>query len=58
MTGDAEMSTHDLDEVRVALGRPDGGHMADEPKEEARDPKAQTDAECIPSRYQTSLKQS
>jgi hypothetical protein len=32
--------------------------VADEPKEEARDPKAQTDAECIPSRYQTSLKQS
>src|ERR1700732_1913898 len=46
MTGDAEMSTHDLDEVRIPLGCPDSGHVADEPKEEARDPKAQTDAEC------------
>src|ERR1700724_3022995 len=46
MTGDAEMSTHDLDEVRIALGRPDGGHMADEPEQEASNPKAQTDAEC------------
>src|ERR1700722_1526552 len=46
MTGDTEMSTHDLNEVRIALGGPDGGHVADEPKQEARDPKAQTDAEC------------
>src|SRR5271156_5913387 len=46
MTGDADMSTHDLDEVRIALGGPDGGHMADEPEKKARDPKAQTDAEC------------
>ena len=45
MTGDAEVSAHDLDEVRIALGGPDGGHVADEPKQEARDPKAQTDAE-------------
>ena len=45
MTGDTEVSADDLDEVRVALGRPDGGHVADEPKQEARDPEAQTDAE-------------
>src|SRR5579863_2808415 len=46
MTGDAEMSTHNLDEVRIALGGPDGGHMADEPEQEASNPKAQTDSEC------------
>ena len=46
MTGDTQVSAYDLDEVRIALGGPDGGHVADEPKEEARDPKAQTDAEC------------
>ena len=46
MTGNTEVPANDLDEVRIALGGPDGGHVADEPKEEARDPKAQTDAEC------------
>jgi len=46
VTGDTQVSSYDLDEVRIALGGPDGGHVADEPKEEARDPKAQTDAEC------------
>src|SRR4029453_3584977 len=45
MTGDTKVSTHDLDEVRIALGRPDSGHVADEPKQEARHPEAQTDAE-------------
>src|SRR5271165_5510674 len=46
MTGDAEVSTHDFDEVGISLGGPDGGHVADEPKNEAHDPEAQTDAEC------------
>jgi PAS domain S-box-containing protein len=45
MTGDAEVSANNLDKVRIALGRPNGSHMADKPKQEARDPKAQTDAE-------------
>src|SRR5882724_6434055 len=45
MTRDAEVSTHDFDEVGISLGGPDGGHVADEPKNEARDPEAQTDAE-------------
>src|SRR5262245_32774093 len=45
MAGDAEMSTNDLDEVRVAFGRPDRSHVADEPKQEAREPEAQTNAE-------------
>jgi hypothetical protein len=45
MTGNTKVSTYDLDELRVALGRPDGGHVADEPKQEARDPEAQTDAD-------------
>jgi len=46
MTRDAEVSTHDLDEVGISLGGPDGGHVADKPKKEACDPEAQTDAEC------------
>ena len=45
MTGDAEVSADDFDEVGVALGGPDGGHVADEPKQEARDPEPETDAE-------------
>src|SRR6516225_1604197 len=44
MTGDTKVSTYDLDKVRIALCRPDGGHVTDEPKQEARDPEAQTDA--------------
>ena len=39
MTGDTQVSSYDLDEVRIALGGPDGGHVADKPKEEARDPR-------------------
>src|SRR5690349_11100 len=39
------MPAGDFDEVRIALGRADGGHVADEPKQEARDPEAQTDAQ-------------
>jgi hypothetical protein len=35
MTGDAEVTADDLNKVRIALGRPDGGHVADEPKQEA-----------------------
>jgi hypothetical protein len=45
VTGDAEMSAHDLDEIRIALGRPDRSHVTDEPKQEPRNPEAQTDAE-------------
>src|SRR6202008_3561397 len=43
VTGNAEMPTDDFDKVRVAFGRPDRGHVADEPKQEAREPEAQTD---------------
>jgi hypothetical protein len=39
------MSAHDLDEIRIALGRPDRSHVTDEPKQEPRNPEAQTDAE-------------
>ena len=46
MTGNAQVSAHDIDEVGIALGGPDGGHVADEPKEETRDPQAQSDAKC------------
>ena len=45
MAGDAQMPADDLDEVRVALGSPNGCHVANEPKQEARDPEAQTNAE-------------
>src|SRR5215831_5000480 len=45
MTGDAEMPTRDLNKVRVALGRPDGSHVADKPKEETREPEAQTNTQ-------------
>jgi hypothetical protein len=45
MAGNAEVSANDLDKVRIALGGPDSGHVADEPEEKACDPKAQTDAE-------------
>ena len=45
MTGDAEVSSYDLDEVRIALGSPDGSHVADKPKEETREPEAQTNTE-------------
>src|SRR3979490_2411648 len=46
MTRDAEVAPHDFDEGGISLGGPDGGHVADEPKNEAHDPEAQTDAEC------------
>src|SRR5712672_671939 len=45
MTGNTEVSAYDFHEIGIALGSPDGGHVADEPKQEASDPKAQTDAE-------------
>src|ERR1700744_152718 len=45
MTGNAKMPADDLDEVRVALGSPDGGHVADEPDQEPREPEAKADAE-------------
>ena len=45
MTGDTKVPAHDLDEVGIALGGPDGGHVADEPEEETGEPKPQTEAE-------------
>src|SRR5579883_1126920 len=46
MSGDTEMPPDDFDKVGVALRRPDRSHVPDEPKKEARDPEAQTDAKC------------
>src|SRR6516165_6018699 len=46
MTGNTKVPADDFDKVRVVLGGPDGDHVADEPKQKARDPQAQTDAEC------------
>jgi hypothetical protein len=34
VTGDAEVSAHDLDEFRIALDRPDRSHVPDEPNQE------------------------
>src|SRR3546814_6777800 len=34
VTGNAQMLAHDVDELRIALGRPDGGEMADGPEAE------------------------
>src|SRR5258705_3601467 len=45
MTGNTKVSSNDFDEVRVALGGPDGSDVADEPEQEARDPKPQTNTE-------------
>src|SRR5260364_260126 len=45
MTGDAKVPADDFDKVSVALGCPDGSQVADEPKQEARDPEAQTDSD-------------
>ena len=39
------MPAHYFDKVRIALGGPNGDHMADEPEKKARDPEPQTDAE-------------
>jgi hypothetical protein len=44
MTGDAEVSADDLDKVGVAFARPDGSHVAYEPKKEACYPEAEADA--------------
>src|SRR6266545_6960123 len=41
----AQVSAHDVDELRVALGSPDRRQMADCPQHEAGDPKAQTQAD-------------
>src|SRR6516162_2506870 len=46
MTGNTKVPADDFDKVRVVLGGPDGDHVADQPKQKARDPQAQTDAEC------------
>src|SRR5689334_22237551 len=42
MTGDAKMPTADIDELRVALGRPDGGEMSDRPEAQADKPETQS----------------
>src|SRR5438045_2342869 len=42
MTGNAQVSTHDIDEGGIAFGGPDGGHVTDEPEHETRDPEPQT----------------
>ena len=45
MAGNAEVPADDFDKVRVALGRPNGGHVADKPKQEACEPEAKADTE-------------
>eukprot|EP01137_Pigoraptor_chileana_P030898 Opistho-2@17990 len=43
---DAQMLAHDVDELRIALGRPDGGEVPYGPKAQADQPEAQAEAEC------------
>jgi hypothetical protein len=45
VTGDAEVSAHDLDEVGIALGGPDRSHVPDEPEQEPSNPEAQANSE-------------
>src|SRR5882757_3886701 len=42
MTGNAQVSAHHIDKGGIALGGPDGGHVADEPENETRDPQPQS----------------
>ena len=42
VAGNAQMSAHDIDKCGIALGGPDGGHLADEPEDESRDPEPQS----------------
>ena len=44
MAGDAQMAAHHIDEHRIALGRPDGGEMADRPDGETDQPEPQAEA--------------
>ena len=45
MAGDAQMAAHDVDELRVALGGPDRGRVAERPEQQAGDPQPQAEAE-------------
>ena len=40
------MPADDVDELRVALGRPNGGGLGENPKQETGEPQPQTEAEC------------
>jgi hypothetical protein len=44
MTRNTNVSADDFDKVRVALGRPNSSHVADEPEQEPSDPEAKPDA--------------
>ena len=44
MAGDAQVTAHHVDELRIALGCPDGGGVADGPEQEPWDPQAQAEA--------------
>ena len=39
------MPAHHIDELRIALGGPDGGEVADDPEHEAGEPQPQAKAE-------------
>ena len=47
MTGNADVPTHDLDEGGIALGGPNGDHVADKPEEKTCQPKAQAEAKDV-----------
>ncbi|MET4348840.1 hypothetical protein ABIC07_008366 [Bradyrhizobium sp. RT9a] len=46
MAWNADVPAHDFHEIGIAFCGPDDGHVADEPKEKAGNPKAQPKTEC------------
>ena len=44
MTGNAQMSPHDIHKGGIAPGGPDGAHVADEPEDETCDPQPQPES--------------
>ena len=40
------MPAHHVDELRIALRRPDGGSLTDRPHQKTRDPQSQAETEC------------
>jgi hypothetical protein len=44
MTGNAQVSSHYIDEGGIAFGGPNGGHVTDEPEDKTRDPQPQPES--------------
>ena len=58
MAGNAQMPAHNVDEHRVALGRPDRREMANSPKDQTDQPEPQAETEITsvtPARFSASM---